>query len=57
MEGGEVQNFNNLSPKKMTAIEKMRCSKINMFWGSYVICLNDKLNLELRKCCGRQEVF
>ena len=57
MEGGEDQNFNNVNTKKNTAIEKMVCSKVNMLWGSYIICLNDDLNLELRKWCGRQEVF
>jgi hypothetical protein len=57
MDGGEDQNFNNLNTKKSDRDRKMRCFKVNMLWGNYAICFNDDLNLELRKWCGRQEVF
>jgi hypothetical protein len=52
MKVGEYQNFNNFNIKN-----DWRCSEVNMLSGSYVICLNEHQNLELRKLYGRQKVF
>ena len=36
----------------MTVIEKVKCSKVNRLSGIYAVCLNEDLNLEIRKWCG-----